>query len=52
MSVRFYRLRQMHRFLARQSLFPILLSSLLAVGLFATVTHAVVGLVQLGRILG
>jgi uncharacterized membrane protein len=35
MSVRFYRLRQMHRFLSRQSLFPILLSSLLAVGLFA-----------------
>jgi uncharacterized membrane protein len=35
MSVRFYRLRRMHRFLARQSLLPVLLSSLLAVGLFA-----------------
>lgn len=35
MSIQVRRLRQTHRFLVRQSLYPILLSSLLAVGLFA-----------------
>ncbi len=32
---RFYHLRQLHRFLAHQALYPLLLSTLLAVGLFA-----------------